>query len=49
MLMKDIILLVLRGAGHIAGSVILLIYDEYLSIIGVPIVSKSKPTKFEPS
>ena len=26
--------------GHIADNVIFLIYDEYLSIVGVPIVSK---------
>ena len=26
--------------GHIADNVIFLIYDEYLSIVGVPIFSK---------
>ena len=26
--------------GHIADNVIILIYDEYLSIVGVPLVSK---------
>ena len=34
--------------GHIGNHVIILILDEYLSIIGVPIVSKSKSTNFEP-
>ena len=34
--------------GHIADNVIFLIYDEYLSIVGVPIVRKWKSTNFEP-
>ena len=34
--------------GYIGNHVIILSYDEYLSLIGVPIVSKPKWTKYEP-
>ena len=34
--------------GYIGNHIIILILDEYLSFIGVPIVSKSKSTNFEP-
>ena len=33
---------------HIENNVIILIYDEYHTIIDVPIVSKWKPTNFDP-
>ena len=34
--------------GHIGNHVIILIEDEYQSLIGVPIGSKQKSIKYEP-